>query len=203
MVSARLPRAERRRQLLSVARSVLATRGYHETTMADIAEAAGVTKPVLYQHFASKHDLYQTLLADIGHEMQTRVVSAAAATSSPRERVTAGITAFVDYVAAERDGFAIFFNGINRHDDDWSTIMAEVEESLCEAVVSLIDVDSVPIERRRVMARGIIGLAETTVRYAWFEQEAALPRAVLAEDIITMIWGGVRSIGTDEPAPAG
>ena len=62
----RLPAAQRRRQLLDVARRVLAQRGFYETTMADIAEEAGVTKPVLYQHFASKRELYTAVLHDIG-----------------------------------------------------------------------------------------------------------------------------------------
>ncbi len=179
---------------------MVAADGYHATTMADIAAAAGVTKPVLYQHFASKHDLYENLLQDIGSELQSRVVGAAAATTSPRERVTAGITAFVDYVEEERDGFTIFFSGINRTDDVWAVIMRDVEESLCNAIVALIDVATLPIERRRVVARGIIGLAEATVRYTWFDQDLPIAKATLTNDIINMVWGGVRSIGTDQEA---
>ena len=57
----RLPAAERRRQLLDVALHAFAEHGYHDTSMNDVAEAAGVTKPVLYQHCASKKALYQEL----------------------------------------------------------------------------------------------------------------------------------------------
>lgn len=187
---------------MGVARSVVADRGYHETTMADIAEEAGVTKPVLYQHFASKHDLYQTLLREIGDELRSRVVTAATTTDTPRERVTAGITAFVDYVAKEGDGFRILYSGINRHDDDWAMIMDDVEESMCDAVVALIDVPGLSEDRRRVIARAIIGLAETAVRYAWFDRNLAIDQATLTEDTINMVWGGVRYIGTDDPMRA-
>ncbi len=199
MVTSRLPRFERRQQLLTVARQVLASKGYHEATMADIADAAGVTKPVLYQHFTSKHALYQTLLVEIGDELRTRVVGAATASDGPKERVAAGITAFVEYVTSERDGFSIFYSGINRHDDDWATIMAEVEESLSEAVMALIDVPSVAPERRQVMARGIIGMAETSVRYALFDHDLDIDTSTLTGDIINMVWGGVRYIGVEEP----
>ncbi|MDH4365470.1 MAG: TetR/AcrR family transcriptional regulator, partial [Acidimicrobiia bacterium] len=83
----RLPAAQRRRQLLDVARRVLAQRGFYETTMADIAEEAGVTKPVLYQHFASKRDLYTAVLEDIGARLRASVVEAAAEAGTPRQQV--------------------------------------------------------------------------------------------------------------------
>ena len=63
--ASRLPAARRRRQLLDVALELFAARGYHTTSMNDIAEAAGVTKPVLYQHFRSKRELYLELLEDV------------------------------------------------------------------------------------------------------------------------------------------
>ena len=62
----RLPAEQRRSQLLEVAIEIFAERGFHATSMEDIAEAAGVTKPVLYQHFPSKHALYVELLEDTG-----------------------------------------------------------------------------------------------------------------------------------------
>ena len=61
-MNVRLPAHERRRQLLDVALDVFAADGFHSTSMNDVAEAAGVTKPVLYQHFASKRQLYLELL---------------------------------------------------------------------------------------------------------------------------------------------
>ena len=60
--AARLPRGERRAQLLDAANEVFTSRGYHAAAMDDIAEVAGVSKPVLYQHFSSKLDLYLALL---------------------------------------------------------------------------------------------------------------------------------------------
>lgn len=64
-----MPRAERRAQLLDTAIEVFANRGYHGTSMDDIAAKAGVTKPVLYQHFTSKSHLYGTIVQGVGREM--------------------------------------------------------------------------------------------------------------------------------------
>ena len=68
----RLPAAERRRQLLQTATEVFAVRGYHDSAMNDIADAAGVTKPVLYQHFESKRELYLEHSALKGGEAHQR-----------------------------------------------------------------------------------------------------------------------------------
>ena len=72
----RLPADERRQQLLAVARELFARSGFHDTSMDDIAEAAGVTKPVLYQHFPSKRALYVELLDDTGRQLLDRLAEA-------------------------------------------------------------------------------------------------------------------------------
>lgn len=64
-----MPRAERRAQLLDAAVDVFCRRGYHGTSMDDIAAITGVTKPVLYQHFTSKSHLYSTIVRGVGHEI--------------------------------------------------------------------------------------------------------------------------------------
>src|SRR5438477_480036 len=81
MSQPRLPAVQRRRQLLDVSLEVFAQRGFHGASMAEVAEAAGVTKPVLYQHFKSKRDLYLELLDDVGQRLLEEVQKATAAAS--------------------------------------------------------------------------------------------------------------------------
>ena len=85
----RLPAVRRRRQLLDVALEVFAGRGYHGTSMEEVAEAAGVTKPVLYQHFDSKRELYRELLTDVGQRLVEEVLKATASASGPTGPATA------------------------------------------------------------------------------------------------------------------
>ena len=68
-MASRLTATARREQLLDVALGVFAQSGYHGTSMNDVADAAGVTKPVLYQHFESKRELFQALLDEVGNRM--------------------------------------------------------------------------------------------------------------------------------------
>jgi len=175
-----------------VARTVLAAKGYYETTMTDIAAAAGVTKPVLYQHYQSKRDLYRNVLEDIGDRLQTAVVTAAASTDLPRQRVEKGIGAYVDFVAADEAGFRLLFSGSNRHDPEWASLTAAVEDSLARTIAKFIDVPGLETSRRQALAHGVIGLAETMTRFALSEEGRHYPRSGLASDITMLIWAGLR-----------
>ena len=83
----RLPADQRRQQLLDVAREVFAASGFHATSMDDIADAAGVTKPVLYQHFPSKRALYVELLEDTGRQLLDALAAVTNRVETGRERV--------------------------------------------------------------------------------------------------------------------
>src|SRR2546423_7434448 len=104
MVS-RLPAARRRRQLLDVALEVFAANGFHRTSMEEVADHAGVTKPVLYQHFTSKRELYLELLDDVGGQLMVEIAKAVAAAAGPRQQVGAGFAAYFRFVATPESAF--------------------------------------------------------------------------------------------------
>ena len=145
----RLPAARRRRQLLDTARAVFAERGYHPTAMNDIADAAGVTKPVLYQHFASKRDLYREVLDDVGGRLEETIAKAAAGAPGPREQVEAGFGAYFRFVAGDQDAFQVLFGGDTRRDPEFARQAAATEASIAKAIAGLIDVE---VHVRRVGA---------------------------------------------------
>lgn len=194
MVTGRLPGPERRQQLLGVARTVLADAGYHGTTMADIARAAGVTKPVLYQHFQSKRDLYRNVLVDTGSRLESSVIEAASAAETPRGRAEAGIRAYARFVEEDEAGFQLLFSGMNRQDEEWSEITRAVERSLAQSVASLIDVPSISARRRQILAHGIIGLCESMMRYARSDDGPSYSQDQLARDITDLTWSGLRGL---------
>ncbi len=202
-MSARLPGPERKRQLLAVARQVLAKNGYHETTMSEIAAAAGVTKPVLYQHYRSKRDLYRTVLEDVGARLESTVIEAAVDTNSPRERAEAGIRAYAEFVEEDLDGFRLLFSGANRQDPEWAALTSSVERSLARAIASLIDVPAIAPIRRQTMAYGVMGLAEAMMRYAKSGEAGHYPTERLSADITNLLWAGLRGIEADDAGESG
>ena len=105
----RLPRLARRRQLLDAAMQVFVARGYHAAAMDEIAERAGVSKPVLYQHFPGKQDLYLALLDESVGRLVEAVTGAIRSTTDNRQRVNATFAAYFEYVAEHSGTFKLVF----------------------------------------------------------------------------------------------
>ena len=106
---ARLPRSLRRKQLLGAAREVFVAQGYHAAVMDEIAERAGVSKPVLYQHFPSKRDLYLALLEQHTDELVAATREALASTTDNKQRVAASLAAFFAFIDSESESFRLVF----------------------------------------------------------------------------------------------
>src|SRR6266513_4935230 len=140
-MSTRLPAPRRRRQLLDVALEVFAERGYHRTSMNDLAEAAGVTKPVLYQHFRSKRALYLELLEDVGGRLRDAIDKATTEAGTPREQVQSGFRAYFEFVAAQQQAFQLLFGGGARRDEEFADAVRHVEVSIADRIAALIGVD--------------------------------------------------------------
>lgn len=162
--------------------------------MAEIAEEAGVTKPVLYQHFASKRDLYTAVLEDIGARLRTSVLEAAAGAGTPRQQVDAGFRAYVGFVEADTEGFQILFSGTSRQDGEWAIITSAVEHSIAQGIADLIDVPQVGPHHRQALAHGIIGLAEGMMRYWQSGNAEGLDRDDLVQDLSALAWSGLRGL---------
>src|SRR3984957_7397152 len=105
----RLTGGERREQLIAVALELFARRGYRATTMDDIAEAAGVTKPLVYQHFSSKRALYLELVDSIAQELVGAVRRAVAAAEGPRRQVELGFAAYFRLVISREAEFRLLY----------------------------------------------------------------------------------------------
>ena len=190
----RLPAARRRRQLLDTALAVFADNGFHSTAMNDIAEAAGVTKPVLYQHFGSKRDLYREVLDDVGGRLEETIAKAAAGAPGPREQVEAGFGAYFRFVADEQDAFQVLFGGDTRRDPEFAAKAAATETSIAAAIAGLIDIEGIAADHQAVLAHGLVGLAEGTSR-RWLAAGRAEDPATLAAQVAELAWAGLRGIG--------
>ncbi|MCZ7631476.1 MAG: TetR/AcrR family transcriptional regulator [Microthrixaceae bacterium] len=189
----RLPAAERREQLIEVATSVFAEQGFHTTSMNDVAEAAGVTKPVLYQHFSSKRNLFLELLTDIGDQLRERIAKATASAPGPRQQIEAGFRAYFDYMEANTDAYRVLFGAGVRRDPEFASLTQAVEESIAEAIAELIVVDGHPAEDRELIAHTIVGMTEAASRY-WIAHDREPPLDQLSEAVARLAWSGLRGV---------
>jgi AcrR family transcriptional regulator len=104
-----VPRAERERQILEVAGHEFASRGYHAVSMDDIAQRAGVSKPIVYAYFGSKDGLYLAYVERAGNELLDRMRAAGDPSHEPQARLRAGTVEFLNFVAERRDGWAVLY----------------------------------------------------------------------------------------------
>src|ERR1700684_4694821 len=100
---------QRRQQLVAVALELFAQRGYRSTTMDDIAEAAGVTKPLVYQHFSSKRALYLELVDSIAQALLLAVRTAVMEAEGPRQQVEKGFAAYFGLVVHREAEFRLLY----------------------------------------------------------------------------------------------
>jgi AcrR family transcriptional regulator len=192
-MSTRLPASERREQLLEVGLEVFARQGYHGTSMNDVAEAAGVTKPVLYQHFDSKRDLYLALLDEVGARMLTEITKATASATDGRTQTVAGFRAYFRWVASDQDAFVLLFGSGARRDEEFNAAVREVEAKAAAAIAPLIAADIEP-EHQATLAHGLVGLAEGVSRHL-VGSGATFDPDVLGSQVADLAWAGLRGIG--------
>jgi AcrR family transcriptional regulator len=197
MTATRLPADERRQQLLAHACELFAQSGFHETSMDDIAEAAGVTKPVLYQHFPSKRALYIELLEDTGRRLLERLAEATARATSGRARVESGFRAYFDFAVGDQSSFRLLFGASIRSDPEFARTVDEILELAAATISTLIDLPTSE-HQRRVLAYALVGMGESVGRHALNDTGDAVDGDELAGWIAELAWFGLRGVRGEE-----
>ncbi|MFI6296334.1 TetR/AcrR family transcriptional regulator [Nonomuraea sp. NPDC050790] len=187
----RLPRLARRRQLLSAAQEVFVENGYHAAAMDEIADRAGVSKPVLYQHFPGKLELYLALLDLHVDDMVGRCREALASTNENKLRVQATFSAFFDFVSSQGEAFRLVFESDLRN---VAPVRQRVERSLrecAEMVSAVIQEDTgCSSEEAHLLGVGLVGMAEVSARY-WVTTHGSIPKDAAEQLMARLAWRGI------------
>jgi AcrR family transcriptional regulator len=198
----RLPRDQRRAQLLESARTVFTAKGYHAAAMDDIAEAAGVSKPVLYQHFPSKLDLYLALLDTSCERLVDIVREALASTENNADRVVAAMGAFYDFVNSASGEFRFVFESDLTGDGAVQQRLWRVNNELADAIAVVIAEDTdLPPEPAKLLAISLVGVAQVSARYWVSVPKHARLRLDEAKALVsTLAWRGIGGFPLSEHA---
>ena len=187
----RMPREQRRSQLLRLATEVFTEKGYQATSMDDIASAAGVTKPVLYQHFRSKESLYVEVLDVIGEGLLAEVRAMASQAGGPADSVRVGLQRFYEYVALKNS--LRLFTG---HERVSAEVQVRVEEVLDAMSIELAGVLTSYRElsegESRALGRALITLAQTTAQLlhdAADEEEREVVLSTMTTAVVDVLMG--------------
>src|ERR1700752_1497942 len=130
----RLPRDQRRQQLLAAASEVFVVRGYHAAGMDEISECAGVSKPVLYQHFSSKLELYLAVLQRHVENLVSGGRQALRTTTDNRQRLGAAVQAFFDFIEHDSQGYRLIFENDYVTEPEVAAQVRVATESCTDAV---------------------------------------------------------------------
>src|SRR2546423_13916274 len=163
----RMRAPERRAQLLEVARKVFGTSGFHAASMEAVAKEAGVTKPILYDHFPSKKDLYLALIdADLA-VLHEEVRKALVAPIGNRERIRASFQAYFDFVDEHAEGFRLLMQETVGAEDDFRRHVESFRALILSEVADLIEREAkVPLgrEHAETVALALIGMVENVAQ---------------------------------------
>ncbi len=187
----RLPRLARRRQLLGAAQEVFVAQGYHAAAMDEIAERAGVSKPVLYQHFPGKLELYLALLDEHAENLVKIVREALESTTDNKLRVQASMQAFYDFVAGDGEAYRLVFESDLRNVAPVRARVDRANQQCAEMTAQVIAEDTgPPAEEAHLLGMGLVGMAEVSARF-WLSQHRTIPKDTAEKIIARLAWRGI------------
>jgi AcrR family transcriptional regulator len=198
-----MPRKARRAQLLDAALEVFVANGYHSAAMDDIAERAGVSKPVLYQHFPSKLDLYLALLDQTCDTVIDAVREALQGSpDNNKQRVQATMDVFYAYVANAGGAFRLVFESDLVNEPAVRERVDRVTTESAESIAEVIHDDTgLPAEESELLAVSLVGMAHVSARF-WLAKERHIPQDDAADLVAGLAWRGIRGFPRHEEPSA-
>lgn len=187
----RMPREARRRQLLQAAHQVFVAHGFHGASMDEIADVAEVSKPVLYQHFPGKRELYIALLDEHMDEFSTLLQTAMDSTSDNKLRVSATINAYYEYIARDSQAFRLIFESDVLNDEVISERIEAFNAKFALGIAEIIAEDTkLPPAQALLMGRAMAGMAQVSARY-WVDLSEEVSMEEASKLVSRLAWRGI------------
>ena len=200
----RLTAEERRTAILDAALSAFSAKGYHATSLDDVAREAGVSKALIYEHFASKQELYADLIARNARELTQRVAGALSGVEveSGVKRLAIGLEAFFAFVEERRDAWRMLFRDAS--DPETSAVLDRMVQQVTAEVTVLISQDpgarqlaGVSDDRSlRLLAEMLVGGVQSMAN--WWTDHPDTPRAELVARAMDFAWLGLERLSRGE-----
>ena len=187
----RMPAPQRREAILAAAEEVFARRGYHGAALEDIAQAAGISKALIYEHFASKRELHASLVNAHVEEIFQRLQASAATDRPGEERLRGGIDAFLSFVEEHREAWRALFR--DAADPEVGDVIERVQAQATAVIAALIAADpDAPDERDHAIeihAALLSGAVQSLAN--WWHDHQDVPRATLVDRTMDFCWVGI------------
>jgi AcrR family transcriptional regulator len=195
-----MPAPQRRAAILAAAEEVFAARGYHGAALDDIAQAAGISKALIYEHFASKRELHASLINAHVEEIFERLQANAATGPPGEQRLRGGIDAFLSFVEEHREAWRALFR--DAADPEVADVIERVQAQATAVIAALIAADpEAPHESQRAieMHAALLSGAVQSLANWWYDNQD-VPRADLVERAMDFCWVGIDRLRVSAPS---
>jgi AcrR family transcriptional regulator len=198
----RMRAEDRRDAIVAAALEVFAAGGY-EASLDEVAERAGISKALIYEHFASKKELHAALLEQNLGELLDRVIAATAAANTPEGRLRTGTEAFFAFVEERREAWRMLFR--NTGDPELAASLARLQEEAASAVAELVARDAPPespIEGEslevavEMIAHQLVGAGQALAN--WWDEHRDVPREDVLQAMMDVAWLGLERLAAGE-----
>jgi AcrR family transcriptional regulator len=195
----RMTAADRREAILEAALDAFAGAGYHETSLDAVADRAGISKALIYEHFASKRELHRALLERYVHELLARVIDATAAAEPGEARLRSGLDAFLEFVEERRDAWRFVFRNVS--DPEIADAVNRLREEVAVTLAGLMAADAPPewtanpelSRETEMIAQELTGAVQALAN--WWDEHRDVPRERISQSIMDFAWIGLERLG--------
>lgn len=184
--------SQRRDQLIGVGRAAFAERGFDGISMEEIASRAGVSKPVVYEHFGGKEGLYRAV---IEREMAAleETITASIQDGRWRDRIENGVLALLTYVEENTDGFVILVHGqLPGQVGTYSTILNRVTAEVSYLLAQAFAHRGLDESMAGLYGQALVGTVSNTA--LWWLDERSPDKGTVAAHISNLCWNGLRGM---------
>jgi AcrR family transcriptional regulator len=201
----RLTAQERREGILRAAAEIFAERGYHASSIDDIARSAGISKALIYEHFSSKEELHVRLIEENARELMERLTEATAGKRPAERQLEAGVEAFFRFVEERRGAWRILFREVT--DPLMARVLDRILDQVTGVVAALIaedpgarsvrgDSEQLREQSIRMLAQMLVGSIQSLAN--WWSDQREVPRERLVEMAMDFAWVGLDRLRTGE-----
>ncbi|MBG6141721.1 TetR/AcrR family transcriptional regulator [Longispora fulva] len=198
--SRRLPRAVRERQMLDAAVAVFAEHGYHAASMDEIAERAGISKPMVYAYLGTKEELFVACINRESELLMTAVAEEIVGEMEPDERLWRGLRAFLGFVAAHRDAWIVLYRQARSQGVPFASEVEASRTRVVDAVAALLGGAAERMEPGPVkgdlaaMATALVGAGEALAD--WIADHPDADPEAAAARLMNLVWLGFGTLLT-------
>lgn len=193
----RLSAAERRERILAAAEEVFAQRGYHGSSLDDIAKASGTSKALIYEHFESKRELHETLVTEHASELARRFAANAATGMVGEQRLRAGVDVFFAWVEERREAWRALFR--DAADPELAPLIDRLQGQATRAIVALVPAGGTGVDEQQIEMYAQLTSGACQALANWWADHTDVARGVLVDRVMSFCWDGMSQLQAATP----